>query len=136
MTKKQAAEKVAKLRRLAEKAGSKEESQNAYRAIDKLILQYQLTDAELAVGAKAAAFDDLISSLDSFVRTRREQVPGSVMGAIEQVKKSTNEDEKAAAFDKIAVTVNLGNMLFGHNKTVAAIGDLLASVAEKHGIKL
>lgn len=136
MTKKQAAEKVAKLRRLAEKAGTKQEAESARRNADKIVSEFGLTDAELQTGAKAAAFNDLIDSLDSFVRTRRAMVPGSVMGAIEQVKASTNESEKATAFDRIAAAVKLGNLLFGHDKTVAAIGDLLANVAEKHGIKL
>lgn len=136
MTKKQAAEKVAKLRRLAEKAGTKQEGESAELNAKKMIDEFGLTEADLSVGAKAAAFDELIGSLDVFVKNKRDQVPGSVLSVIDQIKKHTKEDDKAAAFEKIVAAVKLGNMLFGHNKTVAAMGDMIETVITKHDVKL
>lgn len=132
MTKKEAAEKIAKLRRLAEKAGTPAEAESARRLADKLTQEHGLTDTELSLGSRAAAFDDLMDELDRFVR--KHHVPAAVLETIELVKVKTGKEDKADALGKIVVGVRTVSLFFLFDKTVAAMKTTVDAVLKKHGV--
>lgn len=62
----EAAEKVVKLRRLADGTSNIHEATAARAQATKLIIEHRLTEKDLASGEKATAFDDLIDRLHQF----------------------------------------------------------------------
>jgi len=62
----EAAEKVVKLRRLADGTSNIHEATAARAQATKLIIEHRLTERDLASGEKATAFDDLIDRLHQF----------------------------------------------------------------------
>lgn len=136
ITKKQAAEKVAKLRRVYERPDSGPEGQTARRSAEKLILEHSLTEADLSIGAKVAAFDDLVGQLEIYAKGNQDKLPGSVADAIDKIKNHTKEEDKAEALDKIVGWSKVSALLFGHNKYVRAVKDTIENVLKKHDVKI
>jgi hypothetical protein len=134
-TKTEAAEKVAKLRRLAAHAGTgKEEAQSAKVRASELISKWGLTESDLALGAKANAFDDLMTALDAYVK--KHDVPIPVFHVIDKIKRETSKEDKAAALDKIKSSVEVISMFFGFDKTVAGVRKTIDEVVTRHELKL
>lgn len=136
MTRLEAMEKVAKLKRLAKRAGSPAEAENARGAAHKIVAKYQLTPRELASGAKANALDDLLGALDSFVKGQREKVPAAVLDVIERVKRDTKPEEKADALEKLVGATRVVAMFFGHRDDVSRIRDIIEQTLQQHEITI
>lgn len=134
MTKAEAAEKVAKLRQLAESKANAHEADTAKQRADELIKKYGLTENDLSLGSKAAAFDDLIGELDAFVR--RHEVPAAVFEAIDLVRRETTKENKADALGKIVKVVRTASMFFGFDKTVKGVKDTVDGVLTKHKVTI
>lgn len=132
MTRQEAAQKIAKLRRLAERAGTPAEAENARGAMEKLMKQFGLTDAELAIGRRAAAFDDLLEDLNRFVG--RHDVPQPVFMVIEHFKKNVAEGEKSDALSKIVTGVRAASFFFGGDPTVKKLKASIDEVLTKHQV--
>jgi hypothetical protein len=134
VTKQEAAKKIAKLKRLAERAGTPAEADTARRTAEQLAREHSLNDDDLQRGAQAAAFDDLVDELSAFVG--RKDVPGPVLSAMEMLKKNTKEEDKASALKKVAVGVKAASVFFGFNPTVTTLQETVERVLKKHDIKL
>lgn len=134
MTKAEAAERVAKLRRLAEKNDNAAEAASAKKRADKLVEEFKLTETELSLGGRAAAFDDLVDELDRFVR--KHDVPAAVLETIEMVKSKTDKENKADMLGKIVAGVRTVSLFFIFNKDVKGIKDTVDAVLKKHGVTI
>jgi hypothetical protein len=132
MTRKEAAEKVAKLRKLAERAGTAAEGDAARKIANELTAQHGLTEVELSVGSRAAAFDDLMDELNRFVK--KHDVPSAVLEVIEAVKAGTGKDDKAGALVNIVTVVRTTSMFFGFDKTVKQVKSVVDRVLKKHSV--
>jgi hypothetical protein len=130
VTRAEAAEKVAKLRRLAAGTNNEAEASSARRRADELIKQHNLTEVELSAGSRAAAFDDLLTELDGYVR--KHQVPTVVFEVIEKMKKETKKEDKAKMLEKFATVVR-GASLF---LDVGDVKKVLDQVLTKHGVTI
>lgn len=130
MTKAEAAEKVAKLRRLAAGTNVAAEADSAKRRADELIKQFGLTEVELSAGSRANAFDDLLTELDGYIR--KHEVPTVVFEVIERMKKDTKKEDKAKALEKF-VTVVRGAALF---LDVGGVKKVMDQVLAKHGVTI
>lgn len=130
MTKNEAAEKVAKLRRLAAGTNNAAEADSARRRADELIKQFGLTEVELSAGSRANAFDDLLTELDGYIR--KHEVPTVVFEVIEKMKKDTKKEDKAKALEKF-VTIVRGAALF---LDVGGVKKVMDQVLAKHGVTI
>lgn len=130
MTRAEAAEKVAKLRRLAAGTNNEAEAASAKRRADEIIKQHNLTEVELSAGSRAAAFDDLLTELDGYIR--KHQVPTVVFEVIEKMKKDTKKEDKAKMLEKFATVVR-GASLF---LDVGDVKKVLDQVLTKHGVTI
>lgn len=134
MTKAEAAEKVAKLRRLSEKAGTVAEAQSARAKAQALVEKFGLSEEELSLGSQAAAFDELLQELDNVVR--RHPVPAQVIDAIKTVRENTKKEDKADALRKFVKYLKLLSMFFGTNKTIQITTSIVDDVIRKHNVSL
>lgn len=128
MTRSKAAEKVASIRRLAERAGTEAEADNAKRAAERLIKEHGLTEVEISLGSLAAAFDDLMNEMDTF--TRKNSAPAVVLEVIQKAKKDTKPEDKADALRKIVIAVRAISLFTDISKVKNVIDDVL----RKHGV--
>ena len=134
MTKQEAANKIAKLKRLAERAGTPAEADTARRTAERLAREHNLNDDDLHQGAQAAAFDDLVDELGTFAA--KNDIPAPVLSVMEMLKKNTKEEEKASALKKAAAFLKTASLFFGFNQTVTALQETVDRVLKKHDIKL
>lgn len=132
MTRKEAAEKVAKLRRLAGGAGTSAERATATRVADELTKQHGLTEDELTLGIKAAAFDDLIDELNRFVS--KHDVPSAVLEVLGAIKTSTDKEDKAVTLVRVVQIVRATSMFFGFDSSVKGTKTVVERVLKKHGV--
>lgn len=130
MTKAEAAEKVAKLLRLAEKAGTPAEAESARRNAKRLIDLHHLTTAELSMGSRAAAFDDLMDELDAYVS--KQPVPAVVREVIDRVRKDTKKEDKSDALGKFVVGLRAAALFVN----VGGIKSTVEEVLKKHGVTI
>lgn len=130
MTREEAAEKVAKLWRLAEKAGTPAEAETAKKTALKLVKEHNLTDRELSMGSRAAAFDDLMSALDTYVSG--QPVPVIVREVIDRMKKDTKKEDKADALGKFVVGLRAASLFVD----VRGIKTIVEEVLKKHGVTI
>ena len=138
MNKKDAAEKVAKLRRVAQGSSNPNEADTARRQADKIASEHRLTELDLASGQMTAAFDDLVAEVEKVVA--RNPVPTGLFGTESVVKdvlgkmRSFQEDDKAKKLRQVALVVKIGAMIAGDNRTVAEIKTVLDTVLKNHGL--
>lgn len=130
MNKEEAAAKVAKLRRLAERNNSPSESNSATQEAERLIKKHGLTESDLSAGSKSAAFDELLSELDAHVKT--QQVPTIVSEVIGRMKSETGKNDKAKALDKFVMGIRTVSWLVDVRK----IKSVVDRVLKKHGITI
>lgn len=130
MNRNEAAQKVAKLRKLAAGTNNAAEAASAKRRADELTKQFGLTEVELTAGSRAAVFDDLLTELDGYVR--KHEVPSVVFEVIERMKKDTKEEDKAKMLGKFATVVR-GASLF---LDVGGVKKVLDEVLAKHGVTI
>lgn len=134
MTKKEVITKISKLERLAAKAGSPQEAANARRAVADLKKKHQITDKELQVGAKAEAFDDLVGSLDAYVRSQtRQSMPAPVFEVLSKIKSDMKEDDKANSLEKLVGVVRVASFLVGGMGPIKKIVD---ETLKKHDLTI
>jgi hypothetical protein len=139
MTKQQAAEKVCKLRRLAEKAGcTPAEAESARRIADKILTEHHLGPGDLTLGAKCAAFDELVTQLEIFVAAHPERsVPMTVVKeSLARLKKEVKSEDKAKALDTTVSATRAMSFLAGSSKTVSGLKSVVDEVLRKHDVTI
>lgn len=140
MNKRDAAEKVAKLRRLAEGSQNQHEAANARRQADKLAQEHGLTEDDLAGGKLAAAFDDMVGAVEKIVDNA--PIPkglfdtGSIIREVTSKIRSLGEDDKAKKMRQVATAVRVAAMIAGDNKTVGELKAVLDTVLKNHDLKI
>ncbi len=142
MTKKDAAAKIAKLRRLADDPRTpKEEAESAKRQIDKLSAEHGLLPADLEVGRMSAAFDDLVTEIEKIVRANPNLPVGlfgteQIVAQILDKLRGMGEGDKSTRLRQIVGIVRTASFFVGSNKTVAEIKSVVDLVLKNHQINL
>jgi len=134
VTKTEAAEKVAKLRMLAERNPNPNEAKAARERAAKIMAEHGLTEVDISVGARAAAFDELAERLEGFVR--RHEVPAPVYEVFDHIKKKTAKEDKGKALEKIVGIVRLAGLFGAIDPTVKTVKKAVDEVLEKHKITI
>lgn len=139
MTKHAAAEKVAKLMRLAKGSSNPHEAANARAQAEKLVKEHGLTEADLTSGERAAAFDDLVDSVHAFVRNH-PAIPDGMFGTSAIITdvlnriKNIEETEKAARLRQITTMVRAASFIAGDDPNIKGIKHILDETLRKHEI--
>jgi carboxylesterase type B len=139
MTKHAAAEKVAKLMRLAKGSSNTHEAANARSQAEKLVKEHGLTESDLASGERAAAFDDLVDAVHAFVRNH-PSIPDSMFGTSAIVTdvlnriKNIQETEKSARLGQITTVVRAASFIAGDDPNIKGIKHILDETLRKHEI--
>ena len=141
MTRREAAEKVAKLRRLARGTKSPEEAETARRSADKMAREHDLTDEEINVGALADAYDDLLRALEAAVSSRSTEV-GDVFGTtkiVEEVAsklRGASPEEKASRLRSAATVIRTLAFVSGSKSLASSVKRCLDEVLKNHEITI
>jgi hypothetical protein len=141
MTKKEAAEKVAKLMRLSRGTKNAHEATSARERAEKLAAEHGLTSHELEVGEMGAAFDDLVDQIQKHVadspamgaslfdvRTILKQVTDSIKGI--------GENDKSARLRQAATIIRTAAFVAGDNKIVASMKAVLDATLKNHQLTI
>jgi len=137
-TKREAAEKVAKLRRLADSTKNPHEKATARRQADKLAAEYGLGKEDLDAGKMAAAFDDLVGAVERVVENA--PIPkgifdtGSIIREVTGKIRKLDDADKSKKLRQVATAVRVAAMIAGDNKTVAELKAVLDSVLKSHDL--
>ena len=139
MTKREASEKVAKLRRVAESATNPHESATAKRQADKIAADYKLTESDLANGRMAAAFDDLVGEIEKIVA--RSPIAaglfatGNVIDGVLLQIRALDDSDKSNRLKQIVLVARIGSFLAGDNPRVAEIKTVIETALKNHGLQ-
>jgi len=140
-TRREAAEKVAKLRRLADSTQSPEEAENARRTSDKMVEDYGLTEYELDEGKLVEAHDDLLRELETAVSSRSSEV-GDVFGTVHLVGevasklRSASPGDKASRLKTAAAVIRTLAFVSPRGGLAAEAKKRLELVLKRHGVKV
>jgi hypothetical protein len=142
MTRVEAAEKVAKLRRLASGTPNEHEASSARAQAERLIAEHFLTEDDLTSGEKAAAFDDLVDALHRYT-VDHPALHGGMFGSstiLEDILhkvKNLKKPDKTVYLGKIATYIRTATFLAGdHVPSLREIKRILDDTLHSHQIKL
>ena len=141
MTKHEAAEKVAKLMRLAKGSSNPHESSTARAQAEKMVREHSLTEEDLTSGARAAAFDELMDSLHAYVRNH-PALPDGMFGTSAVVTdvlnriKNIKETDKAVWLGRITRNLRIGSALVGDDPTIKGMKKVLDETLRRHDITI
>ena len=141
MTKHAAAEKVAKLMRLAKGSSNPHEASTARAQAEKLVREHGLTESDLTSGERAAAFDDLVDAVHAFVRNH-PTIPDSMFGTSAIVTdvlnriKNIEETEKSTRLGQITTVVRAASFIAGDDPSIKHIKKILDDTLHKHEITI
>lgn len=138
MKREEAAEKVAKLMRLAKGTPASHEAASARTQARKIVREYELDTEELSAGKKAIAFDSLVKEVLHLVPPLQEPLTGQVRQRLAGITKSRKSRhlEDAAKLIEIASLVNglLGKVGMG-SSTVTKMQKILDDTLAAHGLE-
>lgn len=138
MTKDEAAEKVAKLMRLAKGTPESHEASSARSQARKIVREYELSAEDLSAGKKAAAFDTLVKEILHLVPPLHEPLVGAIRQKLAGLTKShkSHHLEDASKLVEVASLVNglLGKVGMG-SSTVTKMQKILDDVLAAHGLE-
>lgn len=141
MTKKEAAEKVAKLMKLANGSTNVHEAANAKAQAEKIVEDHGLTENDLMSGEMAAAFDDLVDSVHKIVASHPALPPGlfnssAIITDILHKFKTIGDTDKAARLRQITTIVRTASFIAGDNTVIAEIKAVLDSTLKNHNVSI
>jgi adenylate cyclase class IV len=141
MTKKDAAEKVAKLMKLAKGSANEHESATARAKADSLAKEYGLTANDLLAGEMAAAFDELVDEFHKFVVNHSPMTDGmfgttAVVTDVLSKIKNVKDTDKATRLRQIAGVIRIASFIAGDNQIVAEVKVVLDTALKNHGITI
>ena len=141
MNRVEAAEKVAKLRRLASGTTNEHEALSAKTQADRLIKEHFLTEDDLTSGERASAFDDLVDSLHHYA-TVHPVLPGemfetsTVLGDILRKVKNIKKTDKARYLYQITTYIRTATFVAGdHVPSLREIKRILDDTLRSHQIR-
>jgi hypothetical protein len=141
MTKKDAAEKVAKLMKLAHGSTNPNEAATAKSQAEKLVSEHGLTDNDLMSGEMAAAFDDLVDSLQKVVASHPALPPGlfnssAIITDVLHKIKNIGDADKTIRLRQITTLVRTAAFIAGDKPIVAEIKAVLDNTLKNHGLTI
>lgn len=137
MTRQEAAEKVAKLHRLASGSSCAHEAASARRQAEKITREHGLSQEDVSAGERAAAFDDLIGQLESYVSSH-PSVPAGLFDQVAVVRdvlakiKNMTDVEKSRRLGQVTTIVGFASLLTGDTPVVRDLKDLVERAVKKH----
>ena len=141
MTKTEAAEKVAKLRRLVKGTTNEHEAASARANADKLITEHKLTGNDLTSGEKAATFDDLIDALHHFT-LNHPALPDGMFGTSKILQdvltriKNIGRTDKILHLNQLTSVIRTASIFAGNNSSIREIKRILDETLRRHEIML
>lgn len=142
MDKREAAEKIAKLRKLSDDPRTPStEAASARRTADRLATEHHLGPADLEIGKMCSAYDDLIGEVEKIVKNNprlpaglfgSEQVVRDVVGKLRQA----DDSDKSSRLRKFVTVVRTASMFVGDNKYVSEIKIVMDTVLKNHGVSI
>jgi len=141
MTRKDAAEKVAKLMKLANGSSNPNEAATARAQAEKLVAEHGLTDNDLMSGEMAAAFDDLVDSVQKVIASHPALPPGlfnssAIVTDILHKIKNIGDTDKATRLKQITTIVRTASFIAGDTPIIAEIKAVLDSALKNHGLSI
>lgn len=141
MTKKEAAEKVAKLTKLAKGSANPNEATTARTQADKIIAEHGLTEHDLTSGEMAAAFDDLVDGVQKIVAGHPALPPGlfnssAVITDVIHRFKNMKDVDKAARLRQLATIIRTTSFIAGDSPIVAEIKAVFDTALKNHGVTI
>jgi hypothetical protein len=138
VTKKDAAVKVAKLRRLADDPRTPPtEADVARRQIDKLSAEHGLAPLDLETGRLCAAFDDLVGEIEKLV-ARHPNVPSGLFGTTKVVNdvlgkiRDIDDADKATKLRQLVSIVRIASLFAGDTKIVSELKVVIDTTLKNH----
>jgi hypothetical protein len=118
MTKQDAAEKIAKLMRLARSNTNPHEAAAARAQARKIVEEHGLSLEELSAGKKAQAFDDLVAAIRKTISSNPEMPTGlfgtsSVVSEILSKLEALSKDSKSKRLDEAYKLVDAASLFNG-----------------------
>lgn len=141
MNRQEAAEKVAKLERLARGSSNPHEAAAARERAHKIAQEHGLSPAEIEVGTMGAAFDDLVDQVKKIV-AQSPRVPAGLFDTRSLVDdvlnkiKGASDADKASRLKQIAGLIRTASFIAGNNKTVAEAKAALDTVLKNHELTI
>jgi hypothetical protein len=141
VSRKDAAEKVAKLMKLAKGSSNTHEAATARTQAEKLVAEHGLTDNDLMSGEMGAAFDDLVDSIQKIVASHPALPAGlfntsAVVTDILHKIKNINDIDKATRLRQITTIVRTASFIAGNTPVIAEVKAVLDSTLKNHGLSL
>lgn len=141
MTRREAAEKVAKLRTLARGTASSCEAESARQAADKIAREHDLTDEEISVGALADAYDDLLRELETAVSSRSAEIDdifgtAKIVGEVTSKLRGASPEDKASRLRAAATVIRTLAFVSGSGGLAASAKKSLEKVLKKHEVTI
>jgi hypothetical protein len=141
MLKKEAAEKVAKLMKLANGSTNPHEASSARSQAEKIVREHGLTDDDLRSGEMASAFDELVDSLQKLVAGHPALPTGlfnssAIVTDVLHKIKTLGDVDKSKKLRQITTMVRTVSFIAGDNPIVSEVKAVLDSTLKNHGISL
>jgi len=141
MTRRDAAEKVAKLHKLAKGSTNVHEAAAARTQAEKIVAEHQLTDNDLMSGEMAAAFDELVDNLQKMVAGHPSLPTGlfnssAIVTDVLHKIRSMGDIDKATRLRQIAAIVRTASFIAGDTPIVAEVKTVFDTALKNHGVSI
>jgi hypothetical protein len=141
MTKKNAAEKVAKLMKLAKGSSNPHEAQAARDQAEKLASEHQLSESDLETGEFAAAFDDLVDGVQKFVAGHPSIPQGlfntsAIVTDVLHKIKNIGDTNKTTRLRQIATLLRTASFIAGDQPLISGLKNIFDTTLKNHGLSI
>lgn len=140
MTKKEAAEKVAKLMKLANGSNNPHEAETAKKQAEKIANEHRLSSSDLETGKLSAAFDELVDGIQRFV-ANHPAIPEGLFNSSAIVHdvlnkiKNIGEADKSVRLRQVTTIIRTASFFTG-NQTISGIKAVLDSALKNNGVSI
>lgn len=140
MTKKEAAEKVAKLMKLANGSSNPHEAETAKKQAEKIANEHGLSPSDLETGKLSAAFDELVDGIQRFVANHPAMPEGlfnssAIVHDVLNKIKNIGEADKSVRLRQVTTIIRTASFFTG-NQTISGIKAVLDSALKNHGVSI
>jgi len=142
VTRQGAAERVAKLRRLADDPRTPpSEAENARAQATKLAAEHSLGEADLELGRIGSAYDELVDRLEKLA-LNNPKLPTGIFGAEQVVVdvlhklKQVGDSDKSRRLRAVTTTVRTAHLFLGNTPLIDNVKIILDSVLKNHGLTI
>jgi hypothetical protein len=141
MTKREAAQKIAKLQRLARGSQNQHEAASALAQAERLAAEHGLGTADIEQGRLSAAFDELVDQLGRAVADQETHSislfdVGPIVSDVIKNIKDVREEDKAARLRQVAKAVSIASLLAGDHPLVSRVRGALDVALRNHDLTL